>query len=176
MVVVDLVAEAAAAVGDFFQMNILTAQYQSIQGSRKELLSYCSSIKAEHFILPIENFGHSSIRNLLVHVSNASLYWLVEFALKGKPKYTKPEEVIEVERIAQSFKLVDQSMDEFLTTYSLNSLPITGWVKWSKRNISISPVELFTHVITHEFHHKGQILSMSRHLGYTPVDTDIIRF
>ena len=38
-----------------------------------------------------------------------------------------------------------------------------------------SPLKLFTHVITHEFHHKGQILSLSRHLGYVPVDTDVIR-
>ncbi len=38
-----------------------------------------------------------------------------------------------------------------------------------------TPFELFTHVITHEFHHKGQVLSLSRHLGYIPVDTDIIR-
>jgi uncharacterized damage-inducible protein DinB len=38
-----------------------------------------------------------------------------------------------------------------------------------------SAFQIFTHVITHEFHHKGQILSLSRHLGYTPVDTDIIR-
>ncbi|MFI5159066.1 MAG: DinB family protein [Sphingobacteriales bacterium] len=38
-----------------------------------------------------------------------------------------------------------------------------------------SPFELFTHVTTHEFHHKGQVVSMSRQLGYTPVDTDVIR-
>jgi uncharacterized damage-inducible protein DinB len=35
--------------------------------------------------------------------------------------------------------------------------------------------KLFTHTITHEFHHKGQILTLSRQLGYTPVDTDIMR-
>ncbi|MNL32837.1 DinB family protein [compost metagenome] len=40
---------------------------------------------------------------------------------------------------------------------------------------SAKPLKLFTHVTTHEYHHKGQILSLSRHLGYTPVDTDIIR-
>ncbi len=41
--------------------------------------------------------------------------------------------------------------------------------------IIANPLKLFTHVITHEFHHKGQILSLSRHLGYVRVDTDIIR-
>ncbi|WP_244950894.1 DinB family protein [Pedobacter suwonensis] len=41
--------------------------------------------------------------------------------------------------------------------------------------LMVNPLQLFTHVITHEFHHKGQIMSLSRHLGYTPVDADIIR-
>jgi uncharacterized damage-inducible protein DinB len=38
-----------------------------------------------------------------------------------------------------------------------------------------SPLEVFTHVMTHEYHHKGQLLSLSRQLGYTPIDTDVIR-
>jgi uncharacterized damage-inducible protein DinB len=44
------------------------------------------------------------------------------------------------------------------------------------RNETATPLQLFTHVITHEFHHKGQILSRCRQLGYVPVDTDILRF
>lgn len=39
---------------------------------------------------------------------------------------------------------------------------------------SAKPFKIFSHVITHEFHHKGQILSIGRHLGYIPVDTDIL--
>ncbi|HEX8506591.1 MAG TPA: DinB family protein [Hymenobacter sp.] len=42
--------------------------------------------------------------------------------------------------------------------------------------LELSPLQLFPHVITHEFHHKGQILSMSRLLGHVPVDTGAIRF
>jgi uncharacterized damage-inducible protein DinB len=45
-----------------------------------------------------------------------------------------------------------------------------------KQSISLTPARVFTHVITHEFHHKGQILMLARNMGYTPPDTDIIRF
>ncbi|RSK47607.1 hypothetical protein EI291_14730 [Hymenobacter rigui] len=38
-----------------------------------------------------------------------------------------------------------------------------------------STLHVFTHIIRHEFHHKGQMLNMSRQLGCTPVDTDAIR-
>ncbi|HEO8418505.1 TPA: hypothetical protein VBX77_000466 [Yersinia enterocolitica] len=30
------------------------------------------------------------------------------------------------------------------------------------------------HSITHEFHHKGQIVAMLRSLGYIPKNTDIL--
>ena len=51
--------------------------------------------------------------------------------------------------------------------------PVTGRLRW--QTVTATPAALFTHVITHEFHHKGQIASMSRHLGYLPPDTAVLR-
>jgi len=42
--------------------------------------------------------------------------------------------------------------------------------------VTATPLQLFTHVLTHEFHHKGQIMTMCRILGYTPVETDVSLF
>jgi uncharacterized damage-inducible protein DinB len=44
------------------------------------------------------------------------------------------------------------------------------------RQVSATPLQLFTHLLTHEFHHKGQIMTMCRLLGHIPPDTDVIRF
>jgi uncharacterized damage-inducible protein DinB len=156
--------------------EILSQQYESIKGARKELLNYCSSISSAHFVQPIQHFGHSSIRNLLVHVANASIYWLGEFALNKPVSYGKPDSVQTVEEISNLFNQVDLLMAEFLGAFPDHSKPMTGWVKWVKKDVTTTPLQLYTHVVTHFFHHKGQILTMSRHLGYTPVDTDVIRF
>ncbi|MCU5378655.1 hypothetical protein OCA08_16075 [Bacillus cereus] len=45
--------------------------------------------------------------------------------------------------------------------------------KQKKEPWSTTPLWLLTHTETHEFHHKGQIVSMARHLGYNPPDTDL---
>ncbi|MFD1258691.1 DinB family protein [Mucilaginibacter terrae] len=37
-------------------------------------------------------------------------------------------------------------------------------------------LQIFTHTITNEFHHKGQILIIFRLLGQTPPGSDMIRF
>jgi uncharacterized damage-inducible protein DinB len=39
-----------------------------------------------------------------------------------------------------------------------------------------TPALVLHHVLTHAFHHKGQIVSMCRRLGYPVSDTDLIRF
>lgn len=40
--------------------------------------------------------------------------------------------------------------------------------------ISMTPRKLICHTITHEYHHKGQIVSMARLMGYEPPNTDIL--
>jgi|HubBroStandDraft_1064217.scaffolds.fasta_scaffold339872_2 uncharacterized damage-inducible protein DinB len=37
----------------------------------------------------------------------------------------------------------------------------------------VTPLQVFTQVVTNEFDHKGRTLSMCRQLGYIPSDTDI---
>jgi uncharacterized damage-inducible protein DinB len=65
-------------------------------------------------------------------------------------------------------------VNEFIHAYSENHLvDLKFTIK--DRTVVANPLKLFTHIITHEFHHKGQLLSLSRHIGYVPVDTDVIR-
>jgi uncharacterized damage-inducible protein DinB len=71
---------------------------------------------------------------------------------------------------------VDETVDIFLGTFQekLES-PITG-THDAMGKLSATPVQVFTHVLTHEFHHKGQIMSMCRLLGHQPPDTDVSNF
>lgn len=38
----------------------------------------------------------------------------------------------------------------------------------------MTPRKLFMHTVTHEYHHKGQIMAMDRQLGYEPPNTDVL--
>jgi uncharacterized damage-inducible protein DinB len=71
------------------------------------------------------------------------------------------------------FALVDKLMEEFIQ--ALDSMPEELVYEEDGEKIIIRPFDVYSHVITHEYHHKGQIVSLSRHLGYTPIDTDIMK-
>lgn len=149
-------------------------QYQFVQESRSILFEYCRTILSRDFINQNSSFGRGgSIRNLLVHIANTYELWIAETVLKKKVTYAKYEAYENIEDVIALFAYVDRFMTDFfeLTAQSENEIEYeSNGVK--KR---AEPFKLFSHVITHEYHHKGQILSLSRHLGYTPVDTDIIR-
>lgn len=151
------------------------SQYQLVKQSRKTLLDYCKTIANEDFLNQNNTFGRGgSIRNLLVHIANTYEFWIIKHALKKDisfTEYSAKRTIIEIEKL---FSVIDYEIFNFSTQYEFSKfdlikLKINGITK------NTSAFELFTHVITHEFHHKGQILSLSRHLGYTPVDTDVIQ-
>lgn len=64
---------------------------------------------------------------------------------------------------------VDHYMAQFLNEYAsyeqILNINVPG-----RGTMDLSILQIFTHVITREFHHKGQIMSKIRNLGYTPPD------
>jgi uncharacterized damage-inducible protein DinB len=57
--------------------------------------------------------------------------------------------------------------------------PIEQALPWRSNDeiITVTPNKLLMHTITHEFHHKGQIVTMARQMGYDEIpDSDIFRF
>ncbi|MDO7854383.1 DinB family protein [Hymenobacter convexus] len=151
-------------------------QYDLVRGARAALLRYCATLSPAHFVAPVAAFNHSSIRDLLVHVAGCYQAWLGEVGLGRALLRPQPAQVPDVAAVRVLFADVDALVREFGQHFA--SQWLTPQRFDSPRHpapLQLSPLQLFTHVITHEFHHKGQALSMSRQLGYVPVDTDVIR-
>lgn len=155
--------------------NILEQQYQMVKGSRMELLEFLETNLGDGLRIPVPAFNSKSIFDLLIHVSNTYRQWVNDFALKNKLQDADELNIFSIAQIRSLFAEVDLLVEGFIKEFNKKGkYPICGSV--AGRQLSLSPLQLFTHVITHEFHHKGQILSMCRILGYIPPDTDIIRF
>jgi uncharacterized damage-inducible protein DinB len=157
--------------------KLLSQQYELVKSSRNVVNNYLINMPESYYIKEIEYFGKGSIRNTQVHIANTYTYWLENYAQQSSLDYFQNELIQNVENIKSAFKRIDEIVANFLEIFSndfyttLNlKLPKTG------KHYSTSPLNLFTHVVTHEFHHKGQILSMGRTLGFIPPDADAIRF
>jgi uncharacterized damage-inducible protein DinB len=151
-------------------------QYEVVRGARGALLDYCATLSPAHLVAPVAAFNHSSVRDLLAHVAGCYDFWLGQSALQRAARPVALETVPDVAALRRLFAEADALVADFRHHFAgrwLEAVPVA--VPRQRAPQPFSPLQLFTHVITHEFHHKGQVLSMSRQLGYTPVDTDAIR-
>ena len=150
-------------------------QYELVRESRKVLFDYCKTISPVDFLKENSSFGRGgSIRNLLVHITNTYEFWVAKYGLAKNIVFTSYDSKESISDIIDLFTVVDNIMYEFIESFKKPEIKeISYEINGTKS--STSPFRLLTHVMTHEFHHKGQILSLSRHLGYIPVDTDVMR-
>lgn len=152
-------------------MDVLKQQYELVRSTRELLFQFCEQISPEDYVKEIEGFGWGSIRNLHVHVAECYLHWLNNIALNNSESVLETNHVSDVNAMRDVFVEVDQLVERFLQTFESRYNHI---IKEEPTGDEFSVLWLFTHTITHEFHHKGQIVSMARHFGYTPIDTDLI--
>lgn len=155
-------------------MNVLKTQYELLRGSRMVMLDFIERGLPTQITTPIAEFNGNNVCYLLIHTANTYKHWLANFGMRKELSFIDDESVKDISAIRDTYDETDLIVNEFLERFSAElELPVTNQLRG--KELSITPLQLFTHVLTHEFHHKGQIMTMCRLLGHTPPDTDIIR-
>ncbi|MBO1582523.1 DinB family protein [Bacillus sp. XF8] len=160
-------------------LDVLKQQYSFIRSTREILFTFLEEIPLQKLHSTVPNFGSGSIIKTHIHVADCYRYWLGSFAFNQKRadfSFTTDYEIehSNVEKVRIKFELVDEIVKRFWDEFNARWFEnIANEVKWQKEPWSTTPLRLLTHTETHEFHHKGQIVSMARHLGYSPPNTDL---
>lgn len=157
----------------------LKTLYGWVRSTREILLGYTEGLPAEVYVQERPDFAFGSIRNLHAHVAHCYLWWL-GFVRMGKEGYqVDPLQIPDPAAMRKLFARVDSVVEEALEGFSNPDQvyawahPTTGWT------LNVSGRWLLMHPITHEFHHKGQMVALGRVLGHPAVfpsgsDTDLV--
>ncbi|MBF8377349.1 DinB family protein [Alicyclobacillus mali] len=159
-------------------VNVLRQQYEWIRATRETLFVFLEQIPARHLHTALPGFGSGSIIRTHIHVADCYLYWLGRFGLgQNDFVFASEEEIIgsDVKRVRKRFDLVNETVERFVQVHDGQwDWTICCDVRWQEEPVKTTPLWLLTHAVTHEFHHKGQIVAMARHLGHVPPDTDLV--
>ncbi len=160
------------------QADMLVAkQYDLVKSARDVLITYCETFLHVDYLKELALFQQKSIRDMQVHIANIYIHWLGRFAMNADIPYLEEKEIGSAFAMRGRFDVLDQLVYRFMQAFGEQwQDPFTKTIPGDTGQLTTTPLTVFTHVITHEFHHKGQLLTMGRLLGYTPPDTDIIRF
>lgn len=159
-------------------IDVLQQQYDWIKSARNNLFAFLEEVPPILLHQAIPTFGRGTIVRTHIHVTDSYRFWLGSFAFRLPPDHhqdttTDMIKRADVQFVRSLFTEVDDTVQRFLNDNHDRWLePIEHAVAWQDEPYIATPLYLFTHVITHEFHHKGQIVSMARQLGYPPPADD----
>ncbi|WP_438447321.1 DinB family protein [Gorillibacterium sp. sgz5001074] len=158
-------------------LDILQQQYDWIRSARNSLFAFLEEIPSPKLHQPVPHFGNGTIIRTHIHVTDSYRFWLESFAFHTVNEHREPSiyevECADVKNVQDRFREVDEIVQRFLNHYCDRWFePIEQGEEWQGYPKAPTPLLLLTHVETHEFHHKGQIVSMAKHLGYPPPADD----
>lgn len=156
-------------------MELLQQQYQLAKESRAVVLRFLADEVKYDAFKPVAPFSDKTIAWMLVHIANTYLFWTGNFSLKLNLSFYSANDIQDINDVEKLFGNIDALLQQFIQTFGENlQRPIAG-LNSAGAPVHTHAFAVFTHVLTHEFHHKGQIMSMCRLLGHVPPDADIIR-
>ncbi len=145
-------------------------------GSLTLLLNHLSTIPATEYAKEVPGFGFPTIRAQVIHILNCEGFWIQ--TLQALPfddqDPTNWPSVSDARRLQSE---VSRRTLNYLSSLSEQRLVAATELHFSDGDIAVrTPALILHHVLTHAFHHKGQIVSMCRILGYPAPDTDLNQF
>ena len=160
-------------------MVLVNQEYEWVKQTRQILLDQCKELNEEDFTKEFA-FGFQSIRESLVHVAGCYHAWLGSFVLSETTSPLLAKEGIQTMKIddiqnyfQQADAYVEKVFEKFANKFDDMIEKELSWREGSGV-IRKTTHQLLMHSITHEFHHKGQIVTMLRLLGHIPKNTDIL--
>ena len=119
--------------------------------------------------------SHGSLRNQMVHVLFTEAAWVGDLQNKPVAEW-RNEDFRDVSSLTDAKRRVAGGTESYLDSLTETALnaPLTHrpkeWVGPLR-----SPAFILMHIVTHVFHHKGQMAMMFRMLGHPIGDTDLQR-
>jgi uncharacterized damage-inducible protein DinB len=159
-------------------MDPLILMYDWVRRTREVLFEYTDSLPNEVYTLEHPDFAYGSIRNIHAHVAGCYQFWVGAMGLQQNITYVdEPASSLpDAASMRAAFAKVDLMLEEAFSKFQSLDEPLKV-VRPGRDTLMVSQRWLITHPITHEFHHKGQLLALGRVLGHplpSNADTDLV--
>jgi uncharacterized damage-inducible protein DinB len=139
------------------------------------LLRHVGSVPASLLREPLAGFGHPTVWKQLTHILTVEEGWVHDLQDKTFAGWGEEDCPTMTALLAAKSRLGDATCDyiDSLSEAELNTTLAKRPQAWFGE--LRSPAFILLHIVTHTFHHKGQVVAMLRTLGHPASDTDLQR-
>jgi uncharacterized damage-inducible protein DinB len=149
--------------------------YSWIIRTREELFDFAESLPPELYTREHPDFAYGSVRNIQAHVANCYLSWVGRYGLELEGLLFEAASVPDAGAMRARFAEVDRVVMQACHSFERPD-EVFELVRPGRDRLQVTQRWLIMHPITHEFHHKGQLLALGRVLGFPLApgeDTDL---
>jgi uncharacterized damage-inducible protein DinB len=119
----------------------------------------------------------ASLRGTLAHMYGAEWIWLERWKGISPPKLPFPLDFPDVESIRSRWEVVERERREFLEALDPDRLAeVIPYVNLQGQPFAYPLRRMLQHVVNHGTYHRGQITTLLRQLGATPLATDLLLY
>lgn len=143
------------------------------QNSLELMFDHVGTLPWDKLLVPLEGFGFQTLRSQLAHLTGAEAFWmhlLLNRPWPGWLYHDAPDFVTLRISCEESYALTREYLQSITDAELQQSreLVFPGGGRGS-----FTPALVVHHVVTHAFHHKGQVVAMCRLLGHPAPETDL---
>jgi len=144
--------------------------------ANERMLGAAERVAPEQFVRDLGN-SFPSVRDTLVHILGAEWIWLRRWHGESPTMGLPAGDFPTVASLRDRFSAVEGERRAFLDTVSEERLarPFT-YRDMAGNQHTLPLVHSLAHVVNHGTYHRGQVTTLLRQLGATPVSTDMSRF
>jgi uncharacterized damage-inducible protein DinB len=156
--------------------NSLPLIYNWVKRTRGILFEYLETLPNEVYLQEHPDFAYGNIRNIQAHIAGCYLFWVGSMGLNFEVKKATLENIPNVVAMKHKFLEVDTILEQAFRDFT-DVDKIFEVTRPKRDTLAVSQRWLVMHPITHEFHHKGQLLALARVLGHpipANMDADLV--
>ena len=150
--------------------------YELIErNARPRMLENLERLSAEDFVRELPAIGWGSIRNSLAHLPSSEHFWISRILQRdAEASFGRYEDYATVADVRAKWEEVASETKRFLRGLSPEQLTEVKTYQFTDGTMDLRIDCVVHHILTHEFHHKGQLMMALRTLGHEPQETDLL--
>ena len=147
-------------------INDLKLEYDWVRRTREQLFTFLETVPSEVYTLERADFAYGSLRNIHAHIAFGYLLWVGVMGLEyPRPALDRPaSDFPDVAAMRGRFQQVNAILEEAFAKFNDPDAMFTR--QYRDDTLQLTQRWVIFRPITHEFHHKGQLLALARVLGH----------
>jgi uncharacterized damage-inducible protein DinB len=121
--------------------------------------------------------SHGSLHGTLVHLVGAESVWLERWQQAPGIVFLQAKDLLSFKELRSIWNAVQEKRENFLAEFTDQKLNDSITITDSKGGVYTNTFsQMMQHAINHSTFHRGQVVTILRQLGVTPIGTDMITY